>query len=121
MAAKKRRHFTREYKAEVVGLFRKSGKKAGEIARDLADTKKRASVIASSAARHSKVSARDVVRAAVVFRVQCARRRSARSGARSVRGVPVRALAPQDDVGRPVLATRRVRRRIVEESGPCKT
>jgi transposase len=36
MAAKrKRRHFTPEYKSEVVGLVRKSGKKAGEIARDL--------------------------------------------------------------------------------------
>ena len=38
MAAKKngkRRHFTPEYKAEVVGLFRTSGKTAGEISRDL--------------------------------------------------------------------------------------
>jgi transposase len=37
MAAKKkkRRYFTREYKAEVVGLCRKSGKRVGEIARDL--------------------------------------------------------------------------------------
>src|SRR5271170_8387828 len=32
---KTRRHFTPEYKAEVVGLFRKSGKTAGVIARDL--------------------------------------------------------------------------------------
>lgn len=31
----KRRHFTPEYKSEVVGLFRKSGKTAGEVARDL--------------------------------------------------------------------------------------
>ena len=38
MAAKKsqkRRHFTPEYKAEVVELFRKSGKTAGEVSRDL--------------------------------------------------------------------------------------
>jgi transposase len=37
MAAKKkrRRHFTSEYKAEVVALFRKSGKTAGEVSRDL--------------------------------------------------------------------------------------
>ena len=34
-AKKKRRHFTPEYKAEVVALFRKSGKTAGEVARDL--------------------------------------------------------------------------------------
>ena len=32
---KKRRHFTPEYKAEVVELFRKSGKTAGEVSRDL--------------------------------------------------------------------------------------
>src|SRR5580693_1779621 len=32
---KKRRHFTPEYKAEVVGLFRTSGKTAGVLARDL--------------------------------------------------------------------------------------
>jgi transposase-like protein len=32
---RKRRHFTAEYKAEVVGLFRSSGKSAGELARDL--------------------------------------------------------------------------------------
>ena len=31
----KRRHFTPEYKAEVVALFRKSGKTAGEVSRDL--------------------------------------------------------------------------------------
>jgi len=36
MATKKtRRHFTREYKAEVVGLFRTSGKTAGQLSRDL--------------------------------------------------------------------------------------
>jgi transposase len=37
MAAKKkkRRYFTPEYKAEVVALFRKSGKTAGEVSRDL--------------------------------------------------------------------------------------
>lgn len=36
MAAKrKRRHFTPEYKAEVVGLCRKGGKSIGEISRDL--------------------------------------------------------------------------------------
>jgi transposase-like protein len=36
MATKrKRRHFTAEYKAEVVGIFRSSGKSAGELARDL--------------------------------------------------------------------------------------
>jgi len=34
-AKKKRRHFTPEYKAEVVALFRKSGKTAGEVSRDL--------------------------------------------------------------------------------------
>ena len=32
---KKRRHFTPEYKAEVVRLVRSGGKKAGEAARDL--------------------------------------------------------------------------------------
>jgi transposase-like protein len=32
---KRRRHFTPEYKAEVVGLFRTSGKTAGVLARDL--------------------------------------------------------------------------------------
>jgi transposase-like protein len=32
---KKRRHFTPEYKAEVVGLSRTSGKTAGQLARDL--------------------------------------------------------------------------------------
>ncbi len=31
----KRRHFTSEYKSEVVELFRKSGKTAGEVSRDL--------------------------------------------------------------------------------------
>ena len=31
----KRRHFTPEYKSEVVELFRKSGKTAGEVSRDL--------------------------------------------------------------------------------------
>ena len=37
MATKKktRRRFTREYKAEVVALMRKSGKTAGQVARDL--------------------------------------------------------------------------------------
>jgi transposase-like protein len=36
MATKKtRRHFTPEYKAEVVGLFRTSGKTAGQLSRDL--------------------------------------------------------------------------------------
>ena len=37
MATKKkgRRHFTPEYKAEVVALMRKSGKTAGQVARDL--------------------------------------------------------------------------------------
>jgi transposase len=37
MAAKKRkrRHFTPEYKAEVVALVRKGGKTAGQVARDL--------------------------------------------------------------------------------------
>ena len=37
MAAKKRkrRHFTPEYKAEVVALVRKSGKSVGQVARDL--------------------------------------------------------------------------------------
>jgi transposase-like protein len=32
----KRRHFTPEYKSEVVELFRKSGKTAGEVSRDWA-------------------------------------------------------------------------------------
>jgi transposase-like protein len=32
---KKRRAFTREYKAEVVALVRKGGKTAGQVARDL--------------------------------------------------------------------------------------
>jgi len=32
---RKRRHFTPEYKAEVVALHRKSGKSPGELARDL--------------------------------------------------------------------------------------
>ena len=32
---KQRRHFTPEYKAEVVALVRKSGKTAGQVARDL--------------------------------------------------------------------------------------
>jgi len=32
---KKRRHFTPEYKAEVVRVVRTSGKKVGEVARDL--------------------------------------------------------------------------------------
>jgi transposase len=32
---RKRRHFTRAYKAEVVELVRKSGKTAGEVSRDL--------------------------------------------------------------------------------------
>src|SRR5678815_2852654 len=32
---KKRRHFTPEYKAEVVALVRKGGKTAGQVARDL--------------------------------------------------------------------------------------
>ena len=31
----RRRHFTPEYKAEVVELFHKSGKTAGELSRDL--------------------------------------------------------------------------------------
>lgn len=37
MAAKKRkrRHFTPEFKAEVVALVRKGGKTAGQVARDL--------------------------------------------------------------------------------------
>ena len=37
MASKKRkrRHFTPEYKAEVVALMRKSGKTPGQVARDL--------------------------------------------------------------------------------------
>ncbi len=37
MASKKkrRRHFTPEYKAEVVALMRKTGKTAGQVARDL--------------------------------------------------------------------------------------
>ena len=37
MATKKkgRRHFAPEYKAEVVALMRKSGKTAGQVARDL--------------------------------------------------------------------------------------
>jgi len=34
-AKKKRRHFTPEYKAEVVGLCRKSGKSIGQVSRDL--------------------------------------------------------------------------------------
>jgi|SRR5580704_12515174 transposase len=34
-AKRKRRHFTPQYKAEVVALHRKSGKSAGELARDL--------------------------------------------------------------------------------------
>jgi len=34
-AKKKRRHFTPEYKAEVVELFRKSGKTAGQLSREL--------------------------------------------------------------------------------------
>jgi transposase-like protein len=34
-AKKRRRHFTPEYKAEVVALIRKSGKTAGQVARDL--------------------------------------------------------------------------------------
>ncbi len=34
-AKKKRRHFTPEYKGEVVRLVRTSGKKAGEVSRDL--------------------------------------------------------------------------------------
>jgi transposase len=34
-AKKKRRHFTPEWKAEVVALFRKSVKTAGEVSRDL--------------------------------------------------------------------------------------
>ena len=32
---RKRRHFTAEYKAEVVALFRKSGKTAGQLSHDL--------------------------------------------------------------------------------------
>jgi len=32
---KQRRHFTPEYKAEVVALVRKSGKSAGQVAHDL--------------------------------------------------------------------------------------
>ena len=32
---KKRRRFTREYKAEVVALMQKGGKTAGQVARDL--------------------------------------------------------------------------------------
>lgn len=32
---KQRRHFTPEYKAEVVALVRKGGKSAGQVARDL--------------------------------------------------------------------------------------
>ena len=34
-AKKKRRHFTPEYKAEVVALVRKGGKTIGQVARDL--------------------------------------------------------------------------------------
>lgn len=34
-AKKKRRHFTPEYKAEVVALVRKSGKTVGQVSRDL--------------------------------------------------------------------------------------
>lgn len=33
--SQKRRHFTPEYKAEVVELFRKGGKTAGQLSRDL--------------------------------------------------------------------------------------
>ena len=33
--ARKRRHFTAEYKAEVVKLLRESGKSAGQISREL--------------------------------------------------------------------------------------
>lgn len=35
MGKRKRRHFTPEYKAEVVALVRKSGKSVGQVARDL--------------------------------------------------------------------------------------
>ena len=35
MGRKTRRSFTREYKAEVVGLIRKSGKTVGAVCRDL--------------------------------------------------------------------------------------
>jgi transposase len=35
MERRKRRKFTREYKAEVVGLVRSSGKSVGEVAREL--------------------------------------------------------------------------------------
>ncbi len=35
MAKRKRRFFTEEYKAEVVGLIRKSGKSVGAVAREL--------------------------------------------------------------------------------------
>ena len=35
MARKARRSFTKEYKAEVVGLIRKSGKTVGAVCRDL--------------------------------------------------------------------------------------
>ena len=35
MAKRKRRAFSAEYKAEVVGLIRKSGKSVGAVAREL--------------------------------------------------------------------------------------
>jgi transposase len=35
MAKRKRRSFSKEYKAEVVGLIRKSGKSVGAVAREL--------------------------------------------------------------------------------------
>ncbi len=35
MEKRKRRSFTREYKAEVVGLVRSSGKSVGQVAREL--------------------------------------------------------------------------------------
>jgi transposase len=35
MARRKRRNFTREYKAEVVGLVRTSGKSIGQVAQEL--------------------------------------------------------------------------------------
>lgn len=62
-AKRKRRHFTPEYKAEVVRLARTSGKVAGQIARELALTCRRsfAAFAASDDARHLQKSAGRIV------------------------------------------------------------
>ena len=87
---KKRRNFRPEYKAEVVGLFRKSGKKAGEIARDLGPTEtsvrawiRQAEIDIRPAARRRRSAPRRSTRGAVTSRVHAATASFLRAGVHS--------------------------------------